>query len=137
MIGNCHMEDKFVRKTIVSVLALLLIAAFAAVAADFNGKWVAQVPGRQGTMEQTFTFKVEGSKVTGTVSTQMGETEISEGQVSGDDISFVVVRKFGEMEMKSIYKGKAAGNEIKFTMQMQGGRGGERPPVEFVAKKAS
>ncbi|HSW49509.1 MAG TPA: hypothetical protein VLH09_05005, partial [Bryobacteraceae bacterium] len=63
--------------------------------------------------------------------------EISEGKVSGDDISFVVVRKFQDMEMKSLYKGKVAGNEIKFTMTMQGGMGGDRPPTEFTAKKAS
>jgi len=118
-------------------MALLLVCAFTATAADISGKWVAQVPGRQGaTMEQTFTFKVEGGNLTGTISTQRGEQEISEGKVSGDDVSFVVVRKFQDMEMKSLYKGKVSGNEIKFTMEMQGGRGGERPPTEFTAKRA-
>ena len=125
------------RTVVLSIMALLLICAFTAAAADFNGKWLAQVPGRQGNMmEQTFTFKVEGAKLTGTVSSQRGDMEITEGQVSGDDISFMVIRKFQEMEIKSIYKGKAAGSEIKFSMTMQGGRGGGTP-IEFVAKKAS
>src|SRR5215813_9105906 len=36
--------------------------------ADINGKWTAQVPGREGQpQETTFTFKVEGDKLTGTV----------------------------------------------------------------------
>jgi len=126
-----------VKTVVLSTMALLLICAFTAAAADFNGKWVAQVPGRQGnTMEQTYTFKVEGAKLTGTVSSQRGDQEITEGKVSGDDITFMIIRKFNEMEMKSIYKGKAAGNEIKFSMEMQGGRGGGTP-IEFVAKKAN
>jgi hypothetical protein len=126
-----------VKTVVLSMMALLLICTFTAAAADFNGKWLAQVPGRQGNMqEQTFTFKVEGAKLTGTMSSQRGDQEITEGKVSGDDITFMIVRKFNEMEMKSIYKGKAAGSEIKFSMEMQGGRGGGTP-VEFVAKKAS
>jgi len=126
-----------VRTVVLTSVALLLVLAFGAAAADVSGKWVAQVPGRQGqTMEQTFTFKVDGANLTGTVSSQRGDQEISEGKVSGDDITFVVVRKFQDMEMKSLYKGKVAGNEIKFTMSMQGGMGGDRPPTEFTAKKA-
>lgn len=124
-------------RTAVSIMALLFVCVFTAAAADLSGKWVAQVPGRQGnTMEQTFTFKVDGAKLTGTVSSQRGDQEIVEGKVSGDDISFMTVMKFNEMEIKQVYKGKAAGNEIKFSRTMEGGRGGGTP-VEFVAKKSS
>ncbi len=121
-------------------MALLLVCAFTAAAADISGKWVAQIPGRGGnTQETTFTFKVDGANLTGTVTNPRGDQEITEGKVSGEDVSFVVVRKFQDMEMKSLYKGKVSGNEIKFTMEMQGGRGGgggQRPPTEFTAKKA-
>jgi len=126
-----------VKTVVLSITALLLICAFTAAAADLNGKWTAQVPGRQGnTQEMTFTFKVEGAKLTGTVGSQRGDQEIVEGKVSGDDISFMTVMKFNEMEMKQIYKGTAAGSEIKFSRTMEGGRGGGTP-VEFVAKKAN
>lgn len=125
------------RTVVLTSIALLLLFAFGAAAADISGKWVAQVPGRQGqTMEQTFTFKVDGANLTGTVSNARGDQEISEGKVSGNDISFAVVRKMQDMEMKSLYKGTVAGNEIKFSMTMQGGRGGDRPPAEFTAKRA-
>ena len=124
-------------RTVVSIMALLLICVFTAAAADFNGKWVAQVPGRQGnTQEMTFTFKVDGAKLTGTVGSQRGDQEIVEGKVSGNDISFMTVMKFNDMEMKQIYKGTAAGAEIKFSRTMEGGRGGGTP-TEFVAKKGS
>ncbi len=124
-------------KTVVLMtMALLLLCAFTAAAADVSGKWVAQVPGRGGNMQDvTFTFKVSGATLTGTVTNPRGDQEITEGKVAGDDISFMVVRKFQDMEMKSIYKGKVAGSEIKFTMEMQGGRGGGAP-VEFTAKRS-
>ncbi len=125
------------RTVVLTSVALLLLFAVGGVAADVSGKWVAQVPGRQGqTAEQTFTFKVDGASLTGTVSSQRGDQEISEGKVSGGDISFVVVRKMQDMEMKSLYKGTISGSEIKFTMEQQGGRGGGRPPAEFTAKRA-
>ena len=124
------------RTVVLTTMTLLLLCAFTAAAADISGKWVAQVPGRQGnTQETTFVFKVSGATLTGTVTNPRGDQEITEGKVSGDDVSFMVVRKFQDMEMKSIYKGKVAGNEIKFTMEMQGGRGGGAP-TEFTAKKA-
>ena len=129
------------------MLAVALAALFGltASAADVTGKWVAQVPGRQGnTMEQTYNLKQTGDKVTGTISSQRGDQEISEGKVAGDAISFVTVMSFGGNEMKMVYKGTIAGNEIKFTRSMEGGPGGGGGggrgmggPVEFVAKKAN
>jgi hypothetical protein len=102
--------------------AALLVLMASAVASDVTGKWVAQMPGRDGgTSETTFTFKADGANLTGTMSSPMGESPIAEGKVSGDEISFVIVRKFGENEMKILYKGKVAGDEIKFTREFQGG----------------
>jgi hypothetical protein len=123
---------------VLCAIALLALAVVPALAADVTGKWVAQVPGRDGqTREQTFTLKQDGEKLTGTVGSPMGDTEISEGKVSGDDISFLVVMKMQDREMKQLHKGKASGNEINFTREMQGGPGGAGgPPVEFTAKKA-
>ena len=128
------------RHMVFCTVALVALCAITALAADVSGKWVAQKPGRQGqAMETTFTFKVAGEKLTGMVSMQYGDQEISDGTVSGDDIAFVTVVDFGGNTMKIIYKGKIAGNEIKFTRQLQGappGGGAPRPPVEFTAKRA-
>ena len=122
------------------IIALAIVCSMTAFAADISGKWTAAVPGRGGeTMDTTFTFKQAGENLTGTVSMQFGDQDISEGKVSGDDVSFVTVMDFGGNTMKFVYKGKIAGNEIKFTRGMEGGPGGRgpRPPVEFVAKKTS
>lgn len=117
------------------VLALLTVAW----AADVSGKWTAEIPGRQGaTQTTTITLKADGAKLTGTVSGRQGDTEISDGKVSGDDISFAVVREFNGNTIKMVYKGKVAGDEIKFTRTFEGaGPGGQAPPpVEFTAKRA-
>lgn len=122
------------RKTMFLSAALVLMLATLVMAADLTGKWTAQVPGRGGqTTETTFNFKVEGDKLTGTMSSQMGEAAISEGKVSGDDISFSVTREVQGKSFKIIYKGKVAGEEIKFTRTIEGR---DVPPTEFTAKKA-
>lgn len=120
-------------KRLIFVLTILLAAALAVVAADITGKWVAQVPGRDGqTRETTFTFKVEGSNLTGSISGRQGqETPISEGKISGDSISFVVTMDRGGQTMKQTYTGTIAGDEIK--LKREGGQGQAR---EFTAKRA-
>jgi hypothetical protein len=111
------------------------VFALLAVAADPTGTWKAQVPGRGGqARETTFTLKAQGGALTGTVATQRGQQEITEGKVSGDDISFVVVSNFGGNQAKMLYKGKVSADEIKFTVQREGGEGQAR---EFVAKKSA
>jgi opacity protein-like surface antigen len=121
------------RKLLVTAAAVI-VTTMAAFASDVSGKWTAQVPSRDGQMrEQTFTFKVDGEKLTGTVSGMQGDIEIKDGTVKGDDIAFSVVRAFQGNEVKINYKGKVAGSEIKFTSQREGG---DRTQ-EFVAKKAT
>jgi hypothetical protein len=118
---------------LVAGLAVALIAVTQAAAADVSGKWTAQVQGRNGqTREQTFTFKVDGDKLTGTVSGMQGnEIAIQDGKLAGDDISFTVTMNFQGNEVKQSYKGTVAGDEIKFTRS----REGSDQKQEFTAKK--
>lgn len=116
------------------VFALLVAAAASVQAADVAGKWTAQVPGRGGqTREQTFNFKADGEKLTGTISGMQGDIEIQDGKLKGDELSFNVKMSFQGNEMKMSYKGKLAGDEIKMTRQREGS---EQPPAEFTAKRA-
>jgi hypothetical protein len=146
-------------KTLLIGTVALLALIGSAWAADVTGKWVAQIEGRGGTTETTFDFKVDGTTLTGTMASERGENEISEGKIEGDEISFVIVRSFNGNEIKLLYKGKVAGDEITFTREFQGGMmggrpgggpgggmggppgggagggGGQRPAREFVAKR--
>ena len=100
-----------------TLIASLAIFALTASAADINGKWKAEYTTPDGQARQsTFDFKADGDKLTGIVSSPRGEAPISEGKISGDDISFSVVRNIGGNEVKLLYKGKVAGSEIKFNV---------------------
>jgi hypothetical protein len=118
--------------------ALLGVFALVASAADVTGKWTAEVPGRGGNATtNTFTFKVDGAKLTGSMDGgRGGAVEITEGKVDGDNISFLVVRSFGDNTFKITYKGKVSGSEIKFTRTIEG-MDNAPAPVEFTAKKAN
>lgn len=122
------------KKRIAFLAVCFVFAALSlAWAADVNGKWTAQVPGRDGqTRELTFTFKAEGEKLTGSMSGQQGDTEISDGKISGDQISFTVKINFQGNERKFLYKGTVSGDEMKVTRTIEGGN---RPPQEFTAKR--
>jgi len=113
-------------------LAVLLFAlgSVAALAADFNGKWTAEVQGRMGTQTVTFDFHVDGSTLTGKVTSPRGESDITDGKVDGDNISFTQKLSFNGNDVTINYTGKADGDTIKFTRQM-----GDRPAAEFVAKR--
>src|SRR4051794_3179043 len=117
--------------------ALVGIFAIVAYAADVTGKWTAEVPGRGGTpTTNTFVFKQDGAKLTGTVDGgRGGATEFTDGKVDGDNISFTRSVSFGDNNFKFIYKGKVSGNEIKFTRTTEGGP--DMPAQEFTAKKAN
>lgn len=122
-------------------LLVFTLGSVAALAADFNGKWTADVPGRNGnTQTINFDFHVDGSTLTGKVTTMRGDIDITNGKVDGDNISFDTVMNFNGNSMTATYTGKADGDTIKFTraMAMGGGNGGGgRPPAEFVAKRGS
>jgi hypothetical protein len=122
------------KKRIVFLSVCFVLAALTAVwAEDVTGKWVAQVPGREGqTRETTFTLKAEGDKVTGTVSGRQGDTPIADGKISGSDISFTMTANFQGNSIKFVYKGKISGDEIKFTRTREGADQSQ----EFTAKRA-
>jgi hypothetical protein len=115
-------NDQMKIKILLIGAATLLVLLASAWAADVTGKWVAETQGMQGPSQTTFVFKVDGTTLTGTVTTSRGDSEISEGKVSGDEISFAIVRKRQDGgESKTIWKGKVSGDEIKFTREFQGG----------------
>jgi hypothetical protein len=112
--------------------AILLLAAFAAVAADLSGKWTAQVPGRNGTRETTFELKASGGALTGTMAVEgQSPSTITDGKVSGDTVTFTATAERGGNTIKYTFTGKLVGDEIQFRRE-----GGQGQPREFTAKRA-
>ena len=55
-----------------------------------DGKWIGTVNSPQGDMELTFTFKVDGNTLTGKSASAMGEIDLTNGVVNGNEFSFDV-----------------------------------------------
>ncbi len=110
-------------------LLLLLALASAAFALDLNGKWKGNLASPNGDLETTMVFKVDGEKLTGTVTNMYGEEQISEGSVKGDDVNFVI--NAGGGQFKILYKGKITGQDIKFHVVI-----GEFGEGDLLAKRA-
>jgi hypothetical protein len=108
---------------IISLGAVVLLSLVtSAWAADVAGKWTATVPGAAGQGESTITGTLNNTQAP-------GDVQISEGKITGDDISFSITRDIGGAQTKVLWKGKISGDEIKFTRTTQaagGGAGGGR-----------
>ena len=117
---------------LIKLLSLAAIFSMLAAASDVTGKWVAQVPGRDGqTREVVYHFKADGAKLSGTMSGPQGaDVAISDGKVDGDNIAFTVKLEFNGNSMVRNYSGVVSGDEIKMKSQTQ------RGAQEFVAKRA-
>ena len=110
--------------------------------ADPAGTWTWTTPGRNGGADRKMTLKlkVEGEKVTGTLSSpgQDGETvknEIEDGKIKGDEISFTVTREFNGNKRTSKYHGKISADTIKGKTEFE--RNGEAQSRDWEAKRAT
>jgi len=119
-------------KTIL-IAGILLTFGLCAQAADLAGKWAGDVPGRGGaTAPATFTLKVDGEKLTGSMTGAQGELPLQEGKVSGSQVSFSTTIDAGGNSIKILYKGTLSGDQLKMTRE----REGSGQVLEFTLKRA-
>ena len=117
-----------------SIAAMAILLVMTASAADVAGKWTGNMPTRDGqSREVTFDFKASGDKLSGTMSGPQGGIDITDGKISGGDISFKVSFDAGGNAIVLLFKGTVSGDQIKFTRK----REGADQTQEFTAKKAS
>jgi hypothetical protein len=122
---------KTTRVGIRCMAALAALTLWVSFAADIDGKWTGQVQGRRGSQAQTLTLKADGNALTGSLQGgRGGPVEISNGTIDGDNISFTVVRQFGDNKVTQEFKGTLSGGELKLTVS--GGRG---EPAQVTYKK--
>lgn len=88
--------------------------------AEVAGNWTWTMRGRQGGPDRKITakLKVDGNKVTGTISSPgrngtVNETEIKDGKINGDEITFSTTREVNGNSMTYKYTGKISGDTIK------------------------
>ena len=110
--------------------SLMLLALAASVfAADVNGNWKGSLKTQNGDLDTSMVLKVDGEKLTGTVTNMYGEEQITEGVVKGDAVSFIIMAGGGQFKL--VYKGKVEGDQIKFTVTV-----GDFGDSEMVVKRA-
>lgn len=110
----------------IRTLALMLALSSIAFCADITGKWKATYQGQNGLTEVIYDFKVDGSKLTGTVVSTRGEMPISDGKIDGNEISFAIATD----AFRAVSKGTISGDEIKLKIEA-----GDRT-FEMTAKRA-
>lgn len=83
------------------IFTLLLLLGAAAVSAQntIDGNWKGTRETANGSFEINYTFKVEGTELTGTWKTQFGEAKLEKGKVDGKKISFSV--SFNDMTINN------------------------------------
>jgi hypothetical protein len=109
--------------------------------ADATGTWTWTRPGRNGGAEQKMSLKlkVEGDKVTGKLTSpgrQDGtpvETEIKDGKIKGDEISFTITREYNGNSMTMKYSGKVTADAIKGKIDSD--RNGQAQSRDWEAKR--
>jgi hypothetical protein len=100
-------------------------------AADVTGKWTGQSDDGPA---WAFTFKADGSKVTGTMQGTDGkDRSIYEGKLDGDAISFSVDSEWQGQAITLVFKGKVSGNEMQLRVDTKDGSWG----TDLVVKRSS
>ncbi len=106
-------------KRFIFVAGFLLWAGFV-FGSDIDGKWAGTITGMDMPIE--FTFKADGTTLTGTHIVNGQETAIKDGKIEGNNISFTVTLDLGG-ETKIPHKGVLSGDQIKMTYEMTGQAG--------------
>ena len=105
--------------------------AFTAWAADVTGKWTATFNTQVGEQHYTYTFKVEGEKLTGTAKNDNGSTDITNGTIKGDQVSFEENLDYNGQTILIKYTGTVSGDSIKLHRKV-----GEFADEDLVADRA-
>ena len=125
------------KSSVAAALGLLLVLGVGAPvsAADVTGSWKWTVERNGNTIETTLKLKQDGEKLTGTISGPQGsETEIADGKVSGDTVSFKVTREFNGNKVVQQFEGKLSGDTIKGERKSE--RDGQTQTREWEAKRS-
>ena len=130
--------NRSVSRTIKTSLTLLSLAGFAGfvVAADLTGTWKTEFDSQIGPQKYIFTLKQDGTNLSGKANSEINgekrETELKEGKVDGDKVSFVELLNFQGNDLRIAYTGKIATDELKLTREV-----GDFAKEEIVAKRAA
>ena len=97
-------------------IAMFVLGSVAG-AADLSGTWQFEMTARSGQKRvTTYVFKTDGTKFTGTFATPSAMSEVLNGVIAGNNITFDVKNEFADPDrMLTPFKGEISGEELKIT----------------------
>ena len=118
------------------MLALLLVTALPAAAADLAGRWTAEFDSPIGVQKYVYEFTKSGDTLSGQAthdhSMGKGTEPLSNVKVEGDKVSFDEPLKIDGNTITIKYSGTLAGDELKLTRVV-----GEFGTEQMTAKRAA
>ncbi|MBF8269532.1 MAG: hypothetical protein HW386_1241 [Gammaproteobacteria bacterium] len=102
-------------------LILFIALPLSAHAADITGAWTAKFNTQIGEQSYTYDFKVEGTTLTGTITTPNGAATLTDGKVEGTTVTFTENLNYQGQALIIGYKGEiVSDDEISFTRNVAG-----------------
>jgi hypothetical protein len=123
------------RRGIARSIAGLLFFAVSISAADIEGIWVGQQPGRNGEVEDlAFRLKVNGSSITGKMFGDEFDLPISDGSLTGDQVRFIVTSNnyYNRVKTQFVYTGTLKDGILELVrerLQAPEGKAGKAGPA--------
>jgi hypothetical protein len=121
-------------KLITSIAFAFALLGVVRAADGITGKWTAEFESQVGQQKYVFELKADGEKLTGKATgqrqDQKSETEIKNGKIVKDEVSFTEALKIQDQEIVVEYKGKLAGDELKLHRKV-----GDFAEYDIVAKR--
>ena len=101
------------------------------------GNWTWTTKNRNGDeVKNTLKLKVDGDKITGTISgANNSEIEIKDAKLKDDELTFNVVRERNGNEFKTSYTGKVEGDTITGKIKRPGRNGGKERETDWKATR--
>ncbi len=87
---------------------------------NLTGKWQVTISSGMGEMEMTLEIQQDGSSISGFLSSEMGQWDISDGVLSGKELTFALTITMGDETIEVPFSGTAEKDFIQGTMSFMG-----------------
>jgi len=88
---------------------------------NLTGKWKATISGPMGEMEGTLDIQQEANAISGTISSDMGQWDITDGVISGKELSFTISATIMDETIELVFSGTAEQDSLEGTISFEGG----------------
>jgi len=90
-------------------------------ALNLTGKWKATISGPMGEQDVTLEIQQEGNSISGFISSEMGQWDISEGILSAKELSFSISATIMDETIELAFSGTAEKDSIEGMISFEGG----------------